>query len=119
MNLRGQARAVKPPAPPLTDGPLPLRISAASGDNGRHFEAKALDFAPYRRGNSEQSPPAELPNPCPTRMPAMMRTSRRVTALAVLCGCFFAGAPSASARPPHKQALADYFGPYLAAKLND
>src|SRR5262245_46212838 len=27
--------------------------------------------------------------------------------------------PAAGARPPHKQALADYFGPFLAKKLND
>jgi hypothetical protein len=29
------------------------------------------------------------------------------------------GLGSAGARPPYKKALADYFGPYLAAKLND
>ena len=40
----------------------------------------------------------------------------------ILIFCFVSwicDASTASARPPHKKALADYFGPYLAKKLND
>jgi hypothetical protein len=41
---------------------------------------------------------------------------RRATAILAL---LFLGSSPAWARPVHKQALADYFGPFLAKKLND
>src|SRR4051812_871182 len=48
---------------------------------------------------------------------AMMRALRRGIALVPLVWLLSA-AGSLHARPAHKQALADYFGPFLAKKLN-
>jgi hypothetical protein len=41
------------------------------------------------------------------------------TAPLLACLAFLLAALNAEARPAHKQALADYFGPYLPKKLND
>jgi hypothetical protein len=46
----------------------------------------------------------------------MQETSR---AIGIVAGFLLLVTAPVSARPAHKQALADYFGPYLAAKLND
>src|SRR5262245_28981420 len=39
--------------------------------------------------------------------------------LGPLCRALLPAAPAAHARPAHKKALADYFGPRLAPRLND
>src|ERR1043166_5235212 len=45
---------------------------------------------------------------------------RRSKTIVIGCAVFFAALPTQSdARPPHKKALADYFGPLLAKNLND
>ena len=43
----------------------------------------------------------------------------RSTVLAAPLACLLLIPASATARPAHKKALADYFGPFLAKKLND
>jgi hypothetical protein len=44
---------------------------------------------------------------------------RHIRVILVAAGVLFGFAPAAIARPPHKQALAEYFGPYLPKKLHD
>src|SRR5262245_29923428 len=45
---------------------------------------------------------------------------RKTAAVFVLLAAFVAGSAStANARPPHRKALADHFGPLLHKKLND
>src|SRR5262249_556900 len=45
------------------------------------------------------------------------RTVTRLIGLSLAIGCMVTGTPT-QARPAHKQAMADYFGAYLPAKLN-
>jgi hypothetical protein len=49
----------------------------------------------------------------------MMARSRQLALFLCSFAVLLAGNPPVWARPPYKKALADYFGPYLAAKLND
>src|SRR5438105_156000 len=48
-----------------------------------------------------------------------MTVMRTAHAFALLTALVAGTAPPADARPPHKKALADHFGPLLPPKLND
>src|SRR5262245_30562447 len=67
-------------------------------------------------GNPWQPPAttATLTVACPATVPPGGIAVSRLLALAVVCLIV----PAVSARPPHKQALAQHLGPYLPAKLN-
>src|SRR6516165_4985088 len=57
-----------------------------------------------------------VPPVCPARIPAMTIQARYfLLALVTLC----LTPPDVLARPAHKQALGEYFGPYLPKKLHD
>ena len=57
-----------------------------------------------------------IPPVCPPRI-ADVTIKLRFFLLAIIALCL--SAAPALARPAHKQALAEYFGPYLPKKLND
>src|SRR5207244_2407424 len=69
------------------------------------------------RSSARNRPSLSLPPVARKRVPAMMhRTTASFACVAVLACAW----PSpAWAKPAHKKALADYFGPFLAKKLND
>src|SRR3954447_19806424 len=64
--------------------------------------------------STQTVPPASLPNLPPWGWP--MSNGFRLLAVIVFA---LAVTPQAPGKPAHKQALADYFGPFLAQTLNN